>query len=112
MRGTGERYNNVWPRSASGVLPPKKPRGMQGMLREKKKRGRRKEEEKRREERRAEERRGEERGERVTSPCSRIAKAGLRSRTSSVQSSNPNLLFSTVTVLRNQSASLKPQKKS
>lgn len=44
MRGTGERYNNVWPRSASGVLPPKKPRGMQGMLHEKKKRGRRKEE--------------------------------------------------------------------
>lgn len=82
MRGTGERYNNVWPWSASGVLPPKKPRGMQGMLHEKKKRGRRKEEEKRREERRAEETRGDQRrGE------------SLKSRTSSVQSSGPTLLF-------------------
>lgn len=34
---SGERCNNVWPWSASGVLPLKKPTGMRGMLHEKRK---------------------------------------------------------------------------
>lgn len=104
MRGTGERYNNVWPRSASGVLPPKKPRGMQGMLHEKKKE---RKEERRGEEEGGEESRGKERrGERVTSPCSRIAKA-FKSEISHIQRGKlqSESFIQTVTVLRNQSVS-------